>query len=559
MTLTPVDVKGLKIFTNVCEPRRDIHVFVNFIRDREVKRAHRTNMLARADFMRLAKLMTDPGAVDEVKSRGFSRWVEYIDRLALKLGFVTYNTEGVYMGYSSSERSFPDNYIEFKAEKYRGFLESHLEKQERRILNTLINDYDCSNNEFFERGVSGILKGFDTWGCATGVMPTLRFDKIREFLLDILSSRESGVWYSTASLIEHLKKSHRFFLIPKNFKGRYGEKERYGNFMEYKGEDIYDGRKIAISESDPDAFERVEGRYIERFLEGIPLTMGYVDTAYKENAASGLNPSINRLKAFRVRKRLLMLKKGPPEPKVLVQPDFEIVVESELYPAQILSRLTPIADIVKEDRVVILRLRKEKVAGELTRDENLDVISLLKELSDRELPQNIVAELAGWTRHSDMFTLFDGFALLEEAKELPVADGLTVERISPNIRIIRSPDELFARLENAELVPLLVDHSGSSFHTLPGEATTVFPNKSRAPKAKKKEKITLQRRTTIRYYFPSKDIFELFLKNLLNSRCHVEADRANLAITFPDGYSSCLEEVIKGLKKKYILRIEDIE
>ena len=50
------------------------------------------------------------------------------------------------------------------------------------------------------------------------------------------------------------------------------------------------------------AFERVEGRFVERFLEGIPLALGYVDVAYSDEKDT-VFPSINKLQAFRVTDR----------------------------------------------------------------------------------------------------------------------------------------------------------------------------------------------------------------------------------------------------------------
>ena len=41
-----------------------------------------------------------------------------------------------------------------------------------------------------------------------------------------------------------------------------------------------------IHESDPDGFERVEGRYVERFLESIPLVLRYVDVAYERKPSN---------------------------------------------------------------------------------------------------------------------------------------------------------------------------------------------------------------------------------------------------------------------------------
>ena len=100
-------------------------------------------------------------------------------------------------------------------------------------------------------------------------------------LLKILQHCQSGIWYSTASLIAYLKTEHPFFLIPKSPKREKGmNKGRYGNFHEHRGSRW--GDRTTIAETDADAFERVEGRYVERFLEGIPLSLGYVDVAYGE-------------------------------------------------------------------------------------------------------------------------------------------------------------------------------------------------------------------------------------------------------------------------------------
>jgi hypothetical protein len=88
-------------------------------------------------------------------------------------------------------------------------------------------------------------------------------------------------------LIQYLKTAHPFFLIPKEprYKSRWDRKEgRYGNFRE--GEDRWKSNRV-ISEHVPDAFERVEGRYVERFLEGIPLTLGYLDVAYSNQPYKG--------------------------------------------------------------------------------------------------------------------------------------------------------------------------------------------------------------------------------------------------------------------------------
>ena len=211
LELSPIDVAELAVFTSCCDLRRDIHVFVEYIRDRGVKRSYRGNQLGKADANRLAKLMSDPEALDAIKEEGSSPWMDYVDRMALRLGLVHYNTEGRYMGYTSTEPSFPDNYIELKEKAYEEFLQASLQDRERRLLDTLINTYGYGNNEFFPDSPLGRLDAFDGWGSATGVLPHLNFAKARRFLLEVLQHCQSEVWYSTA-LVDCLFEDRASFL-----------------------------------------------------------------------------------------------------------------------------------------------------------------------------------------------------------------------------------------------------------------------------------------------------------------------------------------------------------
>ncbi len=556
--LTPVDVSKLDIVGNRRELRRDVHVFVKYIEGREVKRGHRNNWISKADSKRLAKLMTDSGAEEEVNQNGYSVWVDIIDSMALNLGFVAYDTEGSYAGYSSQAPSYPDNYIEFQEKKYRNFLKLSIKEQEQLLLDSVVGTYNYDNNEFFKRAKLGRLDPFDYRGCATGVVPTLDFAKIRKFLLRLFAACDGGVWYSTDLLIEYLKSEYPYFLIPEkpSFKDNWSKKEgRYCNFHESKKK--YRDDK-PIPENDPDAFERVEGRYVERFLEGIPLIFRYVDVAYSRKEKSDIDPSLNRLKAYRVHERFIRFMNGEvPEPKVTVQPNFEMHVESLLYPVNILSKLSLFTEVLSEDNIVILKLNKQKVAEQLAGNEKLDVIGLLTELTGRSLPQNIVAELEEWTGHSENFILFEGFGLLEGDGKHGY-NSFTAEEISPNLRIVRSPGTLFSRLEKAELVPLRITHKKSTLQPLPDRADTVFPKESAgALQSKEKKPLTLMRQTMIVLHFPDITSFKKFNKAFLDARCLVQADTVNRTLTYDARYEAQAEEILKAFKKGFIVKIED--
>ncbi len=563
MNLTTTDLGCLTPCTDSCgcRIRRDIHTFVSYVEEKEIKRGYRDNSLRKADLEKLASLMSIKEVASDREDSLVLGWIDYVDSLALKLGFVSYDTEGEYMGRSSVEPSFPDNYIEVDSEEYDRFLTLPLLQQETQILKSLAGDTGHSQNEFYQKGVLGSLDVFDTWGCATGVIPAIDFPKVRRFLLELLSGCKTDTWYTTASLIAYLKKEHPLFLIPKYVKKQYGkgQEPRYGNFHEFKGENRYSGERHTVSEKDSNAFERVEGRYVERFLEGIPFVLGYVDIAYDENTKSNLHPALMQLKAFRVKERLAQVcAHRLPEPKVWVQPNFEVYIESDIYPANVLAWLNPIADIVKEDRVSILLLKKDKVAAALTFDDNFDVLSLLTELSVKELPANVVTELKGWARHANMFTLYRGFGLLEGPEQHSTVKPLIEEAISTSLHIVRSPDKVFSRLEEEEFVPLIVHHSHSSLKPLPTEVKTVFPKESKLkPKAQKKN-VVLKRKISITLYFPSRAVYDIFLHKLLESKCYVSPNKTDLTITVSDSARPEISKIVKILRKDYKISIKDM-
>jgi hypothetical protein len=559
--LTHADIDELIVVSNKYDLRHDLHAFVEYVRGRDVKRLHRSNELNRSDQKRLAKLMSDSCLVEEVEAKGHSDWIDYVDRLALAFKFTDYDTEGRYMGYSSNAPSFPDNYIDVDTKRYEGFSGLPLMEQERKLLDVLAKNYPDGENEFYNTSVLGRLSGFSTWGSATGIMPGLNFTSVRRFLIKVLQSCTPGVWYTTSSLIRYLKEHHPFFLIPEKPQyphKQYAEKGRYGNFHEQKERW---GTRVPILESDADAFLRVEGRYVERFLEGLPLILGYIEVAYSEVEYKGLLPEMNRLLAFRVNDTFLHVLAGEiVEPKVTVQPNFEVHVESELYPVRILAQLTKLADVVTKDRTNILKLQKKKVLTQLSERDGFDVIKLLENLSGQKLPQNVRIELDEWTGASEAFTLYENVVLLEGGKDLPEIDGFTIESITPAIKIVHSPDRLFTYLLQKELIPLRIKHHSSAFARLPGDADTAFPRRDMSvskSKAKAKKRVTIKREVQITFHFPAKELMEEFRKGLIAVKCPVAADWGELTFSIASQYEPEVKKVSKVLKQDYTIKIED--
>jgi hypothetical protein len=132
--------------------------------------------------------MSNSYPVEEVEAKGHSDWIDYVDKLALVFKFTDYDTEGRYMGYTSSEPSFPDNYIDVADERYEEFVGLPLIEQEKKLLDVLVKNYIDGRNEFYDTSVLGRLPGFSTMGSAVGIMPGLDFARARRFLIEILQS-----------------------------------------------------------------------------------------------------------------------------------------------------------------------------------------------------------------------------------------------------------------------------------------------------------------------------------------------------------------------------------
>jgi hypothetical protein len=215
---------------------------------------------------------------------------------------------------------------------------------------------------------------------------------------------------------------------------------------------------------------------------------------------------------------------------------------------------------VSEDVLTIIKLQKDKVAEQVAQDPTLDVVGLLTQLAGRELPRNVARELSEWAAHSDKFVLYEGFALFEGDADMPVADSFTLERVSPALRIIHSPDKLLHKLEQTKQVPLCIMHSASALSALPERARTTFPKQVQKsePQVKAREPVLLRRHTTITLHFPTGILLERFRRALLEARCPVEVDSVNLTLTFAKRYEPQVARVIQALETDYAISVEEL-
>ena len=569
MQLQNIDPQPLTIFSNNRDVLRDLFTYVDYIGARRVKRMTRSNDIPRADMNRLAKLLGDitfePGE-NEIDG---GLWIDFVDNLALRLKLVSYDTKGEYRGYSSSTPSFVNNYITVMQANLNQFQNLSPVAQENKILETMIRaksqrEYDnSSNNEFYQVSLLGILEPFSSWGSATGLMPTLKFSRIRVFLLDLLSQLPAGQWFSVESLIAYIKANHPYFLIPQKAKktDKWGRPTtRYGNF--YEGTKYWQPNDNPIPDDAPDGFERVEGRYIERFLEYIPLVMRFVDVAYDPQPYKGLLPSFGKLKAFRVTERFLRLMSGQEsEPKVTVQPNFDVVIESDFYPQAVISQLAMLGEQVADPHnghgayVGIFQLNKTAVAAAQVQDANLDVVELLKNLSGRDLPSNIQIELEEWAGHADQFTLYDGFSLLEMANLPSEAEKFIAARIAPDLCLVRKPQSVFSTLETLGHVPIRVTHLTGEFTPVAKAGRSIFPKESDKVEETIKQ-VKVAKIITISYHFPDKESFQAIQKVLAEFRCPFQADSVTYTVNIHQNKQEKFDEAVKKLADSFVLDIE---
>jgi hypothetical protein len=554
------DPKNLTTVINPNDVRKDLHAFACYCRDYEIKRAHRDNSLPKVHLTRLAKMMSNPQLIQDVREDGSTRWIDFIDHLNLKLKFIDYVTEGIYAGYSSTTESYPDNYIEFLDTNYDRYLNQSLQKQENQIIQALVDEADPCLSEFFVTYPLGTLNSFSSRGCATGILKKINFSKIRSYLLDLIANCQAGVWYRTASLIAYLKNRDPFFLISNKipFKKSEYTQDRYHNFHEAKPDDHY--TRFPIRENSKDRFERVEGRFVERFLEGIPLALGYVEVAYSDEKDT-VYPSINKLQAFRITDRgVCALNQAIKEADITLLPNYEIHIDSLFYPARRLNRLLGLCDVVHEDTHTILKLAKKKVIKQHAADTGLNVIDLFKELGIHAIPANVKQELAAWAGHADNFVVYQGFGLLEGKMDKDTADRFAAVSIAADTHVVREPQKLFEHLEQAHKVPAYVKHSDHAVKSLGDTVQSKFADKKRAKKIgpRKKRRFTLKRTVHLILEFPDKAMFEAFTNALLDKGYTLDTNKEARTVSYSQKDEAIIKDVLNSLKKDFPAVIKNV-
>ena len=557
--------------------RKDLLNFIDYVQEREVKRSHRENQIMKGDLKRLAKRLTIPECLlNSELEDGY--WSHFICDLAHSLSLVNYDMEGVYAGYSSSEPSFPDNYIEVNSKAVQDYVSLSAVEKEKRIMSNMI---DHNPREFYTRSLLGKsfirepFNRFDRRGSGMNVSSKMDFSKIRKRLLEILADYEPGKTIRFDDFINKIKTEEPNLILDRKFvpnlqKTRYGDNREaaqlYHCFFEYKGNSHY-SNQIVIHESDPDGYERVEGRYLAFFLEEIPYLMQCVQIEYNDDYQCDINPPLpGCIKSFSITKKLpFLIKNKYPElghVKFTLTPDYKLFVESFLCPDRELKMLEPYTkEQSSEQNLTVLKVDREKTVTNLAENPQLtDVLDILLNLGIN-VPKNIEIELKEWTRSADKLIVYDNVALLEmrskQKKEkediLIQLDQHLVDKGTESFAVIKNAKTVFSILQQMELVPSLVTHTNKMI-SVSGKKSS---NKAK-PKTSEKalKKVSLEETPFIALHANEKSFLTKLNKALIETGIqHVIKDQSSGYILIPESDRKIIHQVIRKLNKEFDISI----
>ncbi len=551
------EINNLDIVSCQYNLRKDFINFIEYCDDYDVKRTHRDNNIPKTDLRRIAKLFAYKDIIEEVKNDGKSLYINFIDNLAYELDLIDYSIEGEYMGYSSREPSFPDNYIVVKSNKLNQYYKQSLYEQDNILLNKIISIYNNYNNEFKKVQYHSRLDRFSGWN-NRGVTKYIEFDKGRKFMLSLLNQLPAGEWYSTKSLVKYVKFTNPYFLIPKKIKrDRWDDKERYAGICEVMAKDVNKhNADILINEKDPDAFERAEGLWIERFLEYIPLIMGFVDVAYDKDFSTKKYPLTNKLKAFKINQSLKNYYNKNYNIKITLQPNFDLIIESSVYPMSIANKFIYLCNIVTEQPHLVLHLDKKKIIKGHADNEKLNIVKELEQVVSNIIPNNVKVELNEWIKQTEKFVLYSGFNLFENNDKNSNKTDLKYA-IDKNLSLIKNATTLYNNLLKTGKAPISISHSDDKFKTLPKVAKTVFVKVARTTKkASIKEKVGISADTYVFYKINNKVFYKELLLKCVNDKLIENYDDAKLTISFNKKLEKRVDAIVKQLKTKYTVSIK---
>ncbi|MBI5535670.1 MAG: hypothetical protein HY898_23265 [Deltaproteobacteria bacterium] len=563
--------------------RRDLYLLVEFVRREGLKRSYRNNAIPKGPALKLAKLLSWAPEAESVQRNNEGGWSDIVSRVARELGLVSFDIKGRYAGYSSSEPSFPDNEIVVDDKRMAEWVASEPLAKERAILDKLV---EITPSEFFHSSsVFTDFDRFDSFGCAVGPASRIHLPSVRNALLKMLADLPAGVWLPMAGWIEHVKATAPRLILSPELQRRplsdWEEKTRklgrridneieelYSNFREHEGKWGTGDKRHQLTAKTPDVFVRVEGRYLQYFLQEIPVLCSFVDLAMapRKVGKDALSPSLESVRAFRLSPRLRQVVHGDPEiqkVRVTVLPNFDVHVEAQSWPDRELAALDPLCVMLKEDPPTYqLHIDRKKVLGFVASNPEAPPVKLaLERMSCRPLPDNVAGELESWCGHAEKLTIFEGVALVElrgpEAAQVRSELGaLVAEDRAKGFVLARNPAQTIAVLEQRQRVPTVVRHSAGRFGVCEGPLGSPLPQPKRAPAPAAPRRVELVMEDLVGYRSEDADALTALHKAMAQagSACQL-LDRGKLLLVRAEDLAS-FRSMLKRLDDKLDVQIE---
>ncbi|HEV2583867.1 MAG TPA: helicase-associated domain-containing protein, partial [Ktedonobacteraceae bacterium] len=311
---------------------------------------------------------------------------------------------------SRSEEASKPRYVEAKA------LREWSSKSEQEMAHDLLEYWPKSRQWVDIAGVNYQSQQYDS-------LYYMNFESGRRELLAYLRTCEPGRWYSVSSLLKTIKHEKPYLLRNQSY---------------HTGVTGYRNAKTVLMK-----WFEVDGEILTGLLSSSLYEMGIVAVGFEQHSSNGSQPANpvafmvtelgaaalgSKKDAKRVAEEAADYAGGHERKRALiVQPNFELMLLQPDMPT--LYRLLPFAQIVQVGMVSRLNLTKTSLLRGLEQGRNIDqILKILTECSQNELPQNVVYTLKDWARAYKEVSISQVY-LLETPSEVMGDDLAAMEKL----------------------------------------------------------------------------------------------------------------------------------
>ncbi|MBI2877389.1 MAG: hypothetical protein HYY20_10950 [Candidatus Tectomicrobia bacterium] len=462
--------------------RADLFYLLDYLDDNLVELTKREKAIPTPVVRKLNRLMTRFPPGEDAEADG--RWVTFLSQLIRQMGFVSfddstrdrYDYESTYYDRRLRRRVrvYREEELALNQARYAQYLNGSDLEKERQITQALCQSLDNELYRFSPLVTSGDhlpqpLNRFTSFDWKLGAAGYMDLPQVREALLSLLGKLDPEVWYDFDDFVQFLKKDHYPLILDHKRRDRYNKANFYHSFEEYQSPEGRYSRdpslRREIHDKLPDAFERVEGRYLAYFLENLPFLLGYVSLAKlpPEDVWEAFPfPEYRTLRGFCLTPKGKAVLSGnasyPFRRELKLLPNFDIHLHMPDFSEKILGRLTRISPLRREGPVYSGKLSREMICQVLLQGERLeDYLTFFRGMGS--LPQNVEVELRSWAGHIERVVIYAGGVYLESLadrerirQEGEIAPAIVGE--PPGGLILREGERVLDRLIEKGYAPL---------------------------------------------------------------------------------------------------------